>query len=323
MADLPNDRIEPSSSPLRALHPFFRTLGAVDDAIYAFERAFATGALVIMTLAVFLKIIDDFVEKQLLTIHGSENLGPPGPAYAALGALLLFSFVASWKAGQVAAGPDADPIKPLFVGALGAAGAFAFGFAIVTLESNLICLLLSLATGAILIHQIVRPRLAAGDDLMHPRVIFQIGVTVLLVVALIYASHQFEGYSWTGPVSLTLLMWMAFIGASMATYQRRHLNIDAIRKAIPADKIHLFNAVGFLVTAIATAAFFYLSWIYFQQRFHDVAEPGKIPDWVTLLSIPFALALVTVRFFMYSIGELILGLRGHVPEAPSLSEEVA
>lgn len=277
-----------------------------------------------MTLAVFLKIANDFIEKQLLIVEGTENMGPPGAAYATLGLLLLFAFVASWKAAQVALkeSPDSN-IRPALVGVLGTLGAFMFGVLLMKVESNIVCALCAIAAGAVLVQQILSSRPAKPDQGTGAKTLMKLGAVAILVGILIYMTRGFNGYSWSGPLSLTLLMWMAFIGASMATYQRRHLAIDAIRKVIPPSKTHFFNTIGYLLTAVATAAFFYLSWLYFQQRIGDVAEPGKIPDWVTLLSIPVALAMVTIRFVSYAIGELILGMRGHVPEEPNVLEEVA
>jgi TRAP-type C4-dicarboxylate transport system permease small subunit len=144
-----------------------------------------------------------------------------------------------------------------------------------------------------------------------------------MVVGLIFASRDFEGYSWTSSVSLTLLLWMAFFGASMATYARRHLAIDAIRKAIPTSALRFFNAASYMVTAVATAALLYLSYLYFLSRIGDVTEPGKVPDSWKVLSIPVALAVVTIRFLFYSIGEFILGMLGYEPEEQATIEEVA
>ena len=118
---------------------------------------------------------------------------------------------------------------------------------------------------------------------------------------------RLDGYSWAPNVALTLLLWMAFLGASMATYQGRHLTIDAIRKAIPERAMPWFNAVSLLVAAAFTGLLLYLSWEYYLKRLDDPVEPGRVPDHIKVLAIPASLALVTVRFTLYAIGQMITG----------------
>src|SRR5699024_5077616 len=112
-------------------------------------------------------------------------------------------------------------------------------------------------------------------------------------------------YSWAPQLSLVLLLWMAFIGASMATYARKHLTIDAVRKIVPTRFERAFNALSNLTAAALTAALFLLSYQYLLKRMGDVPEPGSIPDWVKVASIPIAFGLITIRFTAYAVAETV------------------
>jgi len=43
---------------------------------------------------------------------------------------------------------------------------------------------------------------------------------------------------------------VAFLGASMATHEKRHLTVDAVRKAVPAKHERWYNAVSYLVVPL-------------------------------------------------------------------------
>jgi TRAP-type C4-dicarboxylate transport system permease small subunit len=70
------------------------------------------------------------------------------------------------------------------------------------------------------------------------------------------------GYSWSQSYSLLLLLWVGFLGASMAARQRRHLKIDLARKLLSPEKVPAFNALSYLAAAIFSGIVFYLSYIY-------------------------------------------------------------
>src|SRR5699024_9674019 len=63
MAKQANDETSIRPSRMRERVPLIRTIGRVDDAVYAVERVLVTAFLVIMTLASFLKILADFLGK--------------------------------------------------------------------------------------------------------------------------------------------------------------------------------------------------------------------------------------------------------------------
>lgn len=71
-----------------------------------------------------------------------------------------------------------------------------------------------------------------------------------------------EAYSWAQSYGLFLLLWVGFLGASIAARERRHLRVDLLRNLLPPRWVPHFNAFSYLVAAAFTATFFYLGYLY-------------------------------------------------------------
>lgn len=124
----------------------------------------------------------------------------------------------------------------------------------------------------------------------------------LLISFLYFSTTVQERFSsWTHSYALFLLLWCAFIGASMATSRGKHLRIDAARKAVPRPALPMYNALSFVVAAAFTGALCVLSTMYFFRRLGGQGTEGEIPDWLKVLAIPVALLLVTLRFTLRAL----------------------
>jgi TRAP-type C4-dicarboxylate transport system permease small subunit len=102
--------------------------------------------------------------------------------------------------------------------------------------------------------------------------------------------------AWTSRYALFLLLWTGFIGASMATSRGGHLRIDAVRKTLPERMIGRYNTLSFLVAALSSAVFCWLSFIYTLRRFGADTTEGEIPDWIKVLAIPVSMFFIALRF---------------------------
>lgn len=311
---------------MRERFPLFRIIGRVDDAVYAVERVLVTAFLVIMTLASFLKILADFLGK-----GDSVAIYP----------LVFFAF---FIIGRVSAGSsprwEGQRMRQNLVavgwGLLASAYVWFVHASTLTLKtlerrhggelttwsydwivgsvssSAVVVFHVSVAMALVLYYHVSDWRAAAAgtDTATNSRSPLARGAAIATIViawaVFIHLSLKLgTGYSWGPQISLVLLLWMAFMGASMATYARKHLTIDAIRKILPERFERAFNAVSLLVAAAITAAFFLLSYHYLLKRMGDVPEPGNIPDWVKVASIPVAFGLITVRFTCYAVAEAV------------------
>ncbi len=200
------------------------------------------------------------------------------------------------------------------------AGVLSLALATLWLPSWLVCSASTLAICVFVVLPTVldSPTDASLDEatLKRQTLMLSGGVLVVTVVLTGLATWVPAGYSWTQKLALFLLLWAAFIGASMATHERRHLTIDAMKKAIPTRLLPWHEGASNLVAALLSGAFCYLAFLYWQLRLDQATNPGEIPDWIKVLAIPFALALVTLRFTAFGIGSIMVAVLVRDPNTP-------
>lgn len=335
MANQANDETSVRPKRMRERVPLFRVIGRVDDALYAVERVLVTAFLVIMTLASFLKILADFLGKGdsvaiypfvffAFFIIGRVSAGSSpkweGQRLRQNMVAVGWGLLASWYVWFVHA--STLTLATLERRHGGELTPWSYDWIVGSISSsNVVIFHVCVAMLLILSYQIKDWRSADNTRGNLPSILGII-TTLLAWAGFLYLSLKLgTGYSWGPQISLVLLLWMAFMGASMATHARKHLTIDAVRKIVPPHHERAFNALSFMLTAIVTAAFFLLSYHYLLKRMGDVAEPGNIPDWIKVASIPVAFGMITIRFACYSIVEAVGAILKVEPEpAPDLLE---
>lgn len=291
--------------------PGTRWVARVDDAVYALERVVVTAAMLIMSGVVCLSVLYQFVAKQQATynrIGEAASVVDLWPALAVLGCVALL-------ARGVWVQSPACRNNPAIVTALTTITVLkfaVFGLALILFPVPVMMILIVLAAAVwVLIAELDRPQPLGAPifSVATKARAATVGVVALVAMWGIWDVHP-ESYSWTNKLALFLLLWTAFIGASMATHDQRHLAIDAVRKAMPARILPFYQAVSHFVAAAFTAAFAYLAFLYFADRLPETTAPGDIPDWLKVLAIPVSLSLVTLRFFGQSVAAGMVGALG-------------
>lgn len=283
-------------------------LSWLDYAIYSIEYIIVVIAMVAMTLIEFVYILSLYAVEQKIAWAQMQdpalNAEFPWSIVVLLGfvGLMMTSIVQNTRLGRT----KDDGLRPLPVRAGLSVGLTAlvagFGGLTVWLEDSSTFYL-------ILTSLIMLPStwwfFQAGQ---RNKGYVMVGLTVL---AYIGAWTVPEGYSWADKRALFLLLWVGFLGASMAAKQHRHLKIDIARKLCPDAWLPRFNGLSYTVAALFTAVLVYLGLIYLFHpdygRFWVDTIEGEIPDWFKVASIPLALLLLTLRFGARGLGLLIWG----------------
>ncbi len=128
-----------------------------------------------------------------------------------------------------------------------------------------------------------------------------------------------NGLIWSQPLALVLTLWVGFVGASMCTYENKHLKVEAVQRFLPAK---YKPAVAFLSGAATAAVCFALMWVsirYVRFNYDEyVATEGRgglflgmdVPKYLGFVALPVSFAIMTARF----MGQAIAALRGEIPE---------
>lgn len=109
-----------------------------------------------------------------------------------------------------------------------------------------------------------------------------------------------SGISWADVASRHMVLWVAFLGAMLATRSRQHIAIDAITRSIPrrprnAVRIALDGLACFISFLLAKAALAFV----IEERAMGTELFIGIPTWVAQVVIPFGFAMISIE---YAIG---------------------
>lgn len=132
-----------------------------------------------------------------------------------------------------------------------------------------------------------------------------VAATGVVIGGVFLAIELLEGHSiMIQKLALVMMIWVALLGASMATYERSHLSLEMGEKIWPASLLHIVKAVGHGVTSAFCIGALLLSIdLVASQRQLGV----KIEDtpwlslWQAFLVVPYAFGAMAVRFLAQAV----------------------
>ncbi len=141
-----------------------------------------------------------------------------------------------------------------------------------------------------------------------------VGMVLLAFIQILLRNIFGIGLIWIDPLVRQMLLWVTLVGAMVAARDHNHITVDAISRYLPPGRIKL--ATGFICDTFATivcALLTYSTFLVFHMEFQDPVGgqiiPG-LPLWASLLTLPVAFGVMTLRFFRFSIFSLLRTIKG-------------
>ena len=185
-------------------------LKQIDKWVYRGERAFVVGALVVMSVVVFLDVTHR-------TFASEEN-----KFVEAL--VKLLGFVGSDVEAGSSTYQSLESASPYLLWVGFSAVAF-FGIRTATKRDPM------------------PPAKAAGFAV--------VGVVAVYGLIRLFLRLFPNGLIWSQPLALVLTLWVGFIGASMCTYENKHLKVEAVHNgSMPEKYKHIVAFVSALFTTV-------------------------------------------------------------------------
>lgn len=137
--------------------------------------------------------------------------------------------------------------------------------------------------------------------------------TVLLsMIGLIFAQVLLRGIfntgiSWADVVGRHMVLWIAFLGAMLATRSRQHISIDLASRLIPRRARNALRFILDIVACIVCCALTIaaIKFVIAEREMETILFAG-IPLWTITTIIPFGFAMMT---FEYTVGVVLDILR--------------
>lgn len=135
-----------------------------------------------------------------------------------------------------------------------------------------------------------------------------IGVAALVVIASgqIVLRNVFSiGLVWADGALRLLVLWLALLGAMVASRENRHIAIDVTDRLLAPGLRRVVSVVRNLFTAGICAALAWYSWVFVRdsREFGDTLL-GDLPAWWFQLIMPVAFALITYRYVLRALAAL-------------------
>jgi TRAP-type C4-dicarboxylate transport system permease small subunit len=135
------------------------------------------------------------------------------------------------------------------------------------------------------------------------------------------------GLTWAQPLGLILTLWVAYLGASMATKENLHLRVEVVQHAMPEKLRRITGLLSGVLTALFCLVLAYIGYRYVLVRYDEwVTSDGlgslhdglPIPYFATFTVVPLAYVLMAARF----VGLGVLAFRGELQQTPAELREI-
>jgi TRAP-type C4-dicarboxylate transport system permease small subunit len=113
------------------------------------------------------------------------------------------------------------------------------------------------------------------------------------------------GIDWGDPIVRALVLWVGFLGASIATHQKGHISFDVISKFLPrgvnrAAKLIVHFASAVVCVLLAKAAY---NFLILEKEFHTMLVE-QIPNWIAVIIIPISFLIMAFRMTLHGFEDI-------------------
>jgi TRAP-type C4-dicarboxylate transport system permease small subunit len=134
-------------------------------------------------------------------------------------------------------------------------------------------------------------------------------LALMLFTMVVLASSQVimrnfldSGFSWGDPLLRLLVLWLALMGAMVATRLERHITVDALLRILSPGLQRAARVLTKVATAIVCAL---LAWhsarlIALDYEYQDMLTE-HVPAWIGDLILPVAFSVMTLRLVYQAI----------------------
>ena len=122
---------------------------------------------------------------------------------------------------------------------------------------------------------------------------------------------------WSDMMLQHLTLWLCFLGAALATCERRHISIDVLSRILPKKITRWTNLVVDCAALVVVAILAYYGFIFLQdEQSSEAVLIGSVPLWWAKAIIPYGFVLIGIHFAL-QIGIHLVGARSPRRNTPA------
>ncbi len=126
-----------------------------------------------------------------------------------------------------------------------------------------------------------------------------VSMLVMALLQILLRNFFDSGLLWAESFLRILVLWIAMLGAMVATRERNHISINLLSRVLPPQVYTPLRnlAMLFSVAVCATAAWYSVAYISYEYQDETIAFAG-VPVWVCQSILPIGFAVMALRFLI-------------------------
>ena len=133
--------------------------------------------------------------------------------------------------------------------------------------------------------------------------VFILAIMVLFAFLQVVLRNVFnEGILWGDIFLRHLVLWVGFLGASLATREQKHINIDLFNRFLPEKGKQVSRLLTNLFSAFICLLLTDAGWTFIQdEKMMGTILFAEIPSWYFQIIIPIGFFLMFIRFLFLTL----------------------
>jgi len=124
-----------------------------------------------------------------------------------------------------------------------------------------------------------------------------ITMVTIAVVQIVMRNFFGTGLIWAESLLRITVLWLALLGAMVASRKGEHIAIDVIVNKLPSKARYIVMRLNRIITAVIcyVIAWYSLLFVIDEYQYGGIAF-GIIPHWLCETIIPFSLCIIAIRY---------------------------
>lgn len=154
-----------------------------------------------------------------------------------------------------------------------------------------------------LVKRILSALHAVEDALIVLVLLSMIGLAVMQIIMRNFAD---SGFVWIDPLLQNAVLWIAMLGAMIASRNDSHIRIDLLSDHLPVAWLRYLTLLLDLFTAVVTVGMAYFSYLaLLDERAFNTSVMAGVAAWKLQLLLPLGFGVIGLRYsFLLILGVL-------------------
>jgi len=127
-------------------------------------------------------------------------------------------------------------------------------------------------------------------------------MVTIAVIQIVMRNFMGAGLIWAESLLRITVLWLALIGAMVASRTNRHIAIDVLVDKLPSSIRYKVMRLSRGLTSLIcfTVAWYSLKFVIDEYQYGGIAF-GFVPHWLCEAIIPFSLGIIGIRYFVSAL----------------------